>query len=52
MGSFLTVGEGAGEGGGGVGFVSHADPFVEHGLGFFFGTGHLVVGGGVGVVLL
>ena len=43
MGSFLVVEEGAGEGAGGVGFVAHADPFVEHCLCFFFGAGHFDV---------
>lgn len=42
VGSFLTGGEGAGEGGGWIGFIAHADPFVEHGLGFFFGASHIL----------
>jgi len=41
--SFLIVEEGAGEGAGWVGFVAHADPFVEHCLRFFFGAGHFDV---------
>jgi len=41
--SFLIVEEGAGEGAGWVGFVAHADPFVEHCLCFFFGAGHFDV---------
>ena len=43
MRSFLIVEEGAGEGAGWVGFVAHADPFVEHCLCFFFGAGHFDV---------
>ena len=39
-GTLLASGGVAGEGGGGVVFVAHFDPFVEHCLGFFLGARH------------
>ena len=40
VGTFLEAGGAAGGEGGGVVFVAHFDPLVEHGLGFFFGARH------------